>query len=215
MKHPKKSVNQSTMKTSLNTILYGPPGTGKTYHTINKALEVIDYKFYKTHKFDRKALKKRFDELYAENKIVITTFHQSYSYEDFVEGLSADSIDGKIVYGIKDGIFKKISQNANSQHTSNFEEVYTKLCNDIEENSLTLKTLKRNKPIDIEVSTQQNLVVIPQTETKTGMTLTKENLKQRILNGVIGDWPSYTIVIKKYLEDHYHLTTQFQNQTMY
>jgi hypothetical protein len=194
----------------LNTILYGPPGTGKTYHTINKALEVIDYKFYKTHKFDRKALKKRFEELYAENKIVITTFHQSYSYEDFVEGLSADSIDGKIVYGIKDGIFKKISQNANSQHTSNFEEVYTKLCNDIEENGLTLKTLKRNKPIDIEVSTQQNLVVIPQTETKTRMTLTKENLKQRILNGVIGDWPSYTIVIKKYLEDHYHLTTQFQ-----
>lgn len=28
-------------KISLNQILYGPPGTGKTYHTINKALEIL------------------------------------------------------------------------------------------------------------------------------------------------------------------------------
>jgi hypothetical protein len=196
----------------LNTILYGPPGTGKTYHTINKALEIIDPDFYSSHKDEdkREALKERFDKLREENKIVLTTFHQSYSYEDFVEGLSAESIDEKLVYGIKDGIFKKIAQNANSQHTSNFEDVYIKLCNDIEENGLTLKTLKRNKPIDIEVSTQQNLVVIPQTETKTRMTITKENLRQLILNGVVGDWSTYTRVIKKYLEDHYNLTTQFQ-----
>jgi Cdc6-like AAA superfamily ATPase len=203
---------KSVQNLSLNTILYGPPGTGKTYHTINKALEIIDPNFYSSHqdKDERETLKERFNELCKENKIVMTTFHQSYSYEDFVEGLSAESIDEKLVYGIKDGIFKKIAQNANSQHTSNFEDVYIKLCNDIEENGLTLKTLKRNKPIDIEVSTQQNLVVIPQTETKTRMTITKENLRQLILNGVVGDWSTYTRVIKKYLEDHYNLTTQFQ-----
>ena len=199
------------MKNPLNTILYGPPGTGKTYHTINKALEIIDPDFYSLNKDKREALKKRFDKLCEENKIVMTTFHQSYAYEDFVEGLSAESIDGKLVYGIKDGVFKTITQNANNQKTSNFDEIYTKFCNDIEENGLTLKTLKRNKSIDIEVSTQQNLVVIPQTETKTRMTITKENLKQFILSGVIGDWRTYTRVIKKHLEDEYHLVTHSQS----
>ena len=204
----KNSINKTK---SLNTILYGPPGTGKTYHTINKALEIIDPDFYSINKDNREALKKHFDKLYEENKIVMTTFHQSYAYEDFVEGLSAESIDGKLVYGIKDGVFKTITQNANNQKTSNFDEIYTKFCNDIEENGLTLKTLKRNKSIDIEVSTQQNLVVIPQTETKTRMTITKENLKQFILSGVVGDWRTYTRVIKKHLEDEYHLVTHSQS----
>ena len=196
----------------MNTILYGPPGTGKTYHTINKALEIIDPDFYSICKNDRKSLKERFDKLCEENKIIMTTFHQSYSYEDFVEGLSAETKDGRLVYSIKKGIFKTICEHAaKSQLESNFDEVYTKFCNDIKEQSLTLRTLKRNNAIDIEVSNQQNLVVIPHTETKARMTITKENLRQFILSGVVGDWRTYTRVIKKYLEDEYHLVIHSQS----
>ena len=196
----------------INTILYGPPGTGKTYKTINKALEIIDPDFYSIYKDDRKSLKECFDKLCEENKIVMTTFHQSYSYEDFVEGLSAESKEGQLVYGIKKGIFKTICERAaKSQLESNFDEVYTKFCNDIKEQSLTLRTLKRNNAIDIEVSNQQNLVVIPHTETKARMTITKENLRQFILSGVVGDWRTYTRVIKKYLEDEYHLVIHSQS----
>jgi 5-methylcytosine-specific restriction protein B len=113
--------SKEIMENSLNTILYGPPGTGKTYHTINKALEIIAPDFYSSHKNDgRTILKNRFDELCKENKIVMTTFHQSYSYEDFVEGLSAESKDGQLVYGIKKGTFKTICENAEKSPNEKF-----------------------------------------------------------------------------------------------
>ncbi|MCU8462384.1 AAA family ATPase [Vibrio vulnificus] len=92
----------------LNTIFYGPPGTGKTYNTINKALEIVDPEFYYSHSDDRVAIKKRFDELLKSNRIGFVTFHQSFSYEDFVEGLKATTENNQVNYEIEDGIFKKI-----------------------------------------------------------------------------------------------------------
>ena len=65
-------------------------------------------------------MKERFDKLREENKIVMTTFHQSYSYEDFVEGLSAESKEGQLVYGIKKGIFKTICENSKKSPDENF-----------------------------------------------------------------------------------------------
>lgn len=87
---------------SLNLILYGPPGTGKTYHTIDKALEIIDGKIG-THDINR------FNLLKKEGRIVFTTFHQSMSYEDFIEGIKPiTSDDGIVTYEVKPGIFKKL-----------------------------------------------------------------------------------------------------------
>lgn len=74
------------------TILYGPPGTGKTYH-----------------------MQKDFIDLFDKENRFITTFHQSYSYEDFVEGLKPllDDYDSKnIIYQIEPGIFKKACERA-------------------------------------------------------------------------------------------------------
>ena len=120
--HVKSSNSSQGYNMPLNTILYGPPGTGKTYHTINKALEIIDPDFYKIYKGKdtRKALKERFDKLCEENKIVMTTFHQSYTYEDFVEGLRASVKDEKIVYSIEPGVFKKIWEDAEKNPDENF-----------------------------------------------------------------------------------------------
>lgn len=92
----------------LNQILYGPPGTGKTYHTVNRALKILDPEYLMVQGADRTALKSRFDELCAEGRIAQVTFHQSFSYEDFVEGLRATSEDGQISYEIEDGIFKRM-----------------------------------------------------------------------------------------------------------
>ena len=74
----------------LNLILYGPPGTGKTYATVHRALQVLDPNFAVSNKGDRAALKARFDELVGNGSIQLVTFHQSFSYEDFVEGLRAE-----------------------------------------------------------------------------------------------------------------------------
>ncbi|ELJ4908291.1 AAA family ATPase [Campylobacter jejuni] len=95
----------------LNQILYGSPGTGKTYHTIDKALEILGKNL--ESRDDKKA---KFDEYVKKGQIVFTTFHQSYGYEEFVEGIKP-RIDSKenskeVEYEIKDGIFKELCKKA-------------------------------------------------------------------------------------------------------
>ncbi|AMF95127.1 hypothetical protein AL536_16985 [Vibrio fluvialis] len=109
-----KSNNKSQ---PLNTILYGPPGTGKTYNTINKALEIVDPDYFRANKDDRVAIKKRFDELLNSNRIGFVTFHQSFSYEDFVEGLKATTENNQVNYEIEDGIFKRLCESARAKPT--------------------------------------------------------------------------------------------------
>ncbi|MCR8705247.1 AAA family ATPase [Campylobacter sp. 2352 PW] len=97
----------------LNQILYGPPGTGKTYHTIDKALEILGENLANK---DRDEKKTKFDEYVKNGQIIFTTFHQSYGYEEFVEGIKP-RIDSKenskeVEYEIKDGIFKELCQKA-------------------------------------------------------------------------------------------------------
>lgn len=97
----------------LNQILYGPPGTGKTHQTIIKALEILDPDLLDKHdeqdEDGRKVLKQRFDDFVKDGRIQFVTFHQSFSYEDFVEGLRAESNEtGQLAYEIADGVFKKM-----------------------------------------------------------------------------------------------------------
>lgn len=96
----------------LNQILYGPPGTGKTFATVNKALEILDPGFVAKHADNRVALKSRYDELVAEHRVRFVTFHQSFSYEDFVEGLRADSEGGTLQYRVEPGVFRSICDDA-------------------------------------------------------------------------------------------------------
>jgi 5-methylcytosine-specific restriction protein B len=102
----------------LNTILYGPPGTGKTYNTLNKALQILDPDFYAENANNRTLLKQRFDDLKERGRIGFVTFHQSFSYEDFVEGLKASADDaGRVSYQVEDGIFKRMCESASAKIT--------------------------------------------------------------------------------------------------
>lgn len=107
-----KNIIQINMeKSALNMILYGPPGTGKTYNTINLSLSCI--KGIPCEEIQkRKDNKIEFDKLLKSGQIRFVTFHQSYSYEDFVEGIKAVSVNGVISYEIESGIFKKICEEA-------------------------------------------------------------------------------------------------------
>lgn len=98
----------------LNQILFGAAGTGKTYHTVNEALRIIDPAFLKKFETDRVKLKERFDHFMNESRIRFVTFHQSFSYEDFVEGIRAINNDdtGQLTYKVEDGIFKEICNDA-------------------------------------------------------------------------------------------------------
>ena len=114
-----KTMPKSTQKQALNQILYGSPGTGKTFNTINRAIEIIDSDFYQQNRDDREALKERFEEYKKAGQIEFITFHQSFSYEEFVEGIKAIPAgkDGNengedMIYDVVDGIFKKLSKEA-------------------------------------------------------------------------------------------------------
>lgn len=108
---------------ALNQILFGPPGTGKTYATIEAALEVLDSSFVQDNRQDREALKQRFDQLSDEGRIRFVTFHQSFSYEDFVEGLRAenDEATGQLRYEVVDGVFKNLCEVASAKVTQQAE----------------------------------------------------------------------------------------------
>ena len=103
---------------SMNTILYGPPGTGKTYNTVVYAVAVIENKTVESIKSESySAVFERYNRYKADGLIEFTTFHQSYGYEEFIEGIkpvmdNADDEHSDIQYTIEDGLFKAFCNKA-------------------------------------------------------------------------------------------------------
>lgn len=160
IKYPKFISGSRDMKDTnlsmdlLNQILYGPPGTGKTYNTVIKALkiiepEVIENFHAKGEKYDdyKNKLLPKYNELKKSGQIEFVTFHQSYGYEEFVEGIKPiieNDVDARdfyevnsrsenksqLSYEIVSGCFKRVSllakkiaattQKAEIEETSNY-----------------------------------------------------------------------------------------------
>ena len=111
----KMTDNDKKLTYPLNQILYGPPGTGKTYTTVVKAIEIIEERKVDISE-NRNDLKKKFDGYIRSGQIKFITFHQSYGYEEFVEGIKpvfdSENEDGDITYEISKGIFYQCCENA-------------------------------------------------------------------------------------------------------
>lgn len=180
-------MSEENIKPALNQILYGPPGTGKTYNTVIEAMKIIglpetkpdyitnlsddEYKNLKAEvtKYhndytneEYKALKQAFDYYKSpeQGRIEFVTFHQSYSYEEFVEGIKPvlkneqqaanekkqkgeenkkeENKSKDLKYALKDGIFKDICDKADkapSYIEPGFEDVLENFKEEYSENS--------------------------------------------------------------------------------
>ena len=98
-----------------NMILYGPPGTGKTYHSMIYAVAICDGKTLDEIKEKSYSdVMVRYRELRDSGRIAFTTFHQSYGYEEFIEGIKPklDDESDNLGYMIEDGVFKEFCQRA-------------------------------------------------------------------------------------------------------
>ena len=138
---------KETMKKEFdkNVIFYGPPGTGKTYTTAKRAVAICD-KIAEEDLTDYTEVMKRYNELKENNRIEFITFHQSYGYEEFIEGIkpiisneddeSEDEsennqesktdikIENDVKYKIEAGIFKKFCDNAKKAIIESKSNIY-------------------------------------------------------------------------------------------
>lgn len=140
--YAKRQKHQHKIDIPHNQILYGPPGTGKTYNTIDKSLEILyDYElidFIPQERGDKKVL---FDKFIKQGQISFVTFHQSYGYEDFVEGIrprlsgenDESQISEKMEYEIRDGIFKQMCKEA----SKNYEKPYILIIDEINRGNIS------------------------------------------------------------------------------
>ncbi len=102
-----------------NLILYGPPGTGKTYRTASEAVRLCDGEAdYGSDDEGRAALMARYAELVDARQVEFVTFHQSFSYEDFIEGLrphtGSDGEPNSAGFSLRPeaGVFRSIAERA-------------------------------------------------------------------------------------------------------
>ena len=168
---PMKNTNK-TPAIPLNQILFGAPGTGKTYHTKKMAVEIINGKKEKDR--SREEINKEYEELIEAGQIVFTTFHQSLSYEDFIEGIKPETIDGNVTYEVKEGIFKQLCSQAIEQKPKNsdieiydFDEGWNDLIAEVEQNFLSdsmllLPIFTQDKGVYVtEITDNGNLKIKP------------------------------------------------------
>ena len=107
----------------LNCILFGAPGTGKTYATAEYALAFIENRevdLSKKSVEERKTVMDSYNAYLKKGQIVFTTFHQSYGYEDFIQGMRPDPNSDKLSFVYADGVFKKIADEARSDLENNY-----------------------------------------------------------------------------------------------
>lgn len=182
---------QEEMNISLNTILYGPPGTGKTYNTVLKAAQIISPDTYITD-YDE-ALKIFNDNL--GGRIEFITFHQSYSYEDFIQGLRPDvENEGSLSFDRKDGVFKRIADTAlenllNSEKNANgtketFDVVFSKFVAPLSEGETEEIEVPMKKVSFFVTGITSKSIEFRKNEGDSVHTLSIETLRKMYIKGV-------------------------------
>ena len=183
----------------LNQILFGAPGTGKTYHTKKMAVEIINGKKARA----REEINKEYEELVEAGQIVFTTFHQSLSYEDFIEGIKPEITEGgNIKYEVKDGIFKQLCSRAIEQKPKNsdieiydFDRGWNDLIAEAEQNllsdsMLSLRTRNGEEVYVTKITDNKNIKI----KHKGGGSGTEYNVPYDRINNLYKVFPDLSVI---------------------
>lgn len=117
-------------KTPCNLILYGPPGTGKTFSVaaiawlVNQGRECTAESLHNLQPEEIATARSWYREQLQDpnGQISFTTFHQSFGYEEFVEGIRPtlsedDDSPSTVTYTVEDGLFKTFCERARTPIT--------------------------------------------------------------------------------------------------
>lgn len=130
-KKEKPPKERGKMDFAKNMILYGPPGTGKTYHTVLYAVAILEGKRLDEVKAeDYQQVFQRYKTYKKQNRIAFTTFHQSYGYEDFIEGIrpkmkaqaEGEEEAESMTYQVEAGVFKWFCEQASRPVSVNTQD---------------------------------------------------------------------------------------------
>ena len=185
----------------LNQILYGPPGTGKTYSAVRKALEIIEGNASND--------KSKFKSYVENGQIKFVTFHQSYGYEEFIEGIKAkNDANGNLQYEVEEGIFKAICQTAKKKNEiivktkddnkiideDNFKELYDSYVLTLPKYSTSpsskILTTQNGSEFHLYKNTKPSIVVRAKSGSKP-VSVAYRKLKKILFNGEEYAYPSY------------------------
>lgn len=189
--------NNNILKENLNIILYGPPGTGKTYFTIDKAVEIITG----VKSNDHNKNKAKFDDLREKGQIEFVTFHQNYSYEDFIVGIKPDTNNEQLFFRQNKGMFYEIARRARENYLeSKGINVESKIFDIILDE--ILKPLEEGKEVEIKMKSKISFWIYDSSERSlfyrkrkggTSHTLSKETIKE-----LLDDAREYPSGLKSY-----------------
>lgn len=194
----------------LNQILYGPPGTGKTYRTMELAVRIVNPALFVARTPEREEIRAAWHRAIDSGQVVFTTFHQSLSYEAFVEGITVSTRDGQPVYQTEPGIFKSLCQRASNEKRDTFTGDFESACQAFNKaiaragGVLTLET-KTGKAFTVRVSGQGNYLVRPLSSQSGNAdpTVSKKNLAVVYETGEAGvddGVRSYKMAIARYMQ---------------
>lgn len=229
VREPASNYGEKRMNVPLNQILYGPPGTGKTYHTLEAAVQAAEPSFYASLDIDesvgasneqRYALTQKYRELADVGRIRFVTFHQSYGYEEFVEGLSAKTEGGQISYYEKDGVFKAICEKAKgyqetktTDEKDDFDTLWGRFLNSLSEleEGVRVDTVRT---FFIVTDVDNNTIRFEKDKGQSTHSLSVKTLKaifngERVINGGLN--PYYSALIK-HLEQLAHSKTEVKTE---
>lgn len=198
------------LKEKRNIILQGAPGTGKTYTTAELALLICGIATSKIK--SRKELMDSYKELSKKGRIAFVTFHQSMDYEDFIEGMKPQLINGQVSYDVEDGIFKEICSKASFKRNSNFDSCYEKFVEDIQGLEYYELFTENGTSFHVSCNNKNSLTLYTSKDRNQNGVLTKAKIQMVYEDPKsVNYWRPYFKSVIKHLVENYGLQEEENN----